>query len=70
MDFEALRRETVGAIVAADERAAEVLRRFGVDHCCGRGLTLEAACAARGVEPDAVLRAIEAAVRPAGGVSR
>src|SRR6476660_197528 len=44
----------LGAIVAADYRAASVLDRFGLDFCCGGKRTLEEACKQRGLSVDVV----------------
>ncbi|HLT47960.1 MAG TPA: iron-sulfur cluster repair di-iron protein [Rubricoccaceae bacterium] len=52
---------TVGDLVAEDYRRAAVLKRFGIDFCCGGGRTLEAACQKKGVAVDDVMRALEAA---------
>lgn len=51
---------TVGAIVAADFRTAEVFERFGIDFCCGGGQSLADACYDVSAEVDDVLRALEA----------
>ncbi len=57
--------ETVGAVVARDYRAAEVLEKYGIDFCCGGNVPLEAACREKGVDPQAVRRELEqAAERP------
>ena len=42
-------QQTVGALVAADYRKAEVFKRFGIDFCCGGGRTVKEACAKQGV---------------------
>ena len=52
---------TVGELVAADFRAAEVLSRFGIDFCCGGKRTLADACGARKLDTDAVLTEVSAA---------
>ena len=41
--------ETVGDLVAADFRKAEVFKRHGIDFCCGGGRTVAAACEKKGV---------------------
>jgi regulator of cell morphogenesis and NO signaling len=45
----------VGVIVAEDYGRAAVLRRHGIDFCCGGGLPLAEACARKGADPDTVL---------------
>ncbi len=44
-----LEHTTVGALVAADYRKAEVFKRFGIDFCCGGGRTVGEACEKKGV---------------------
>ncbi len=44
-----LSQRSVGEIVAEDYRRAGVLKRYGIDFCCGGGRTLQAACEKRGV---------------------
>ena len=50
---------TVREIVAGDFRAAGVFHQFGIDFCCGGGRTLEAACEARKLSVDAVIRELD-----------
>jgi regulator of cell morphogenesis and NO signaling len=45
---------TIGAIVAADHRAAAVFARHGIDFCCGGKQTLREACRAKGLEEQPV----------------
>lgn len=47
-------QQTIGEIVREDIRAAKVLKRYGIDFCCGGKKTLEAACAENNVNADAV----------------
>jgi regulator of cell morphogenesis and NO signaling len=51
---------TVGGIVAAEPAAYRTFERLGIDYCCGGKLPLQAACWEKGLDPDAVLREIEA----------
>lgn len=48
--------QTVGELVAADYRKAEVFKRHGIDFCCGGGRTVAVACAKKGVSPEVLDR--------------
>lgn len=50
----------VGEIVAADIRAAEVFKKLNIDFCCAGSLTLERACAKKGLDPAVVMAQVEA----------
>ena len=55
---------TVGEIVAANYNAAGIFRRYGLDFCCGGGITLEKACSERNIYLDEIvneLRGLEKA---------
>ncbi|MCB0482378.1 MAG: iron-sulfur cluster repair di-iron protein [Flavobacteriales bacterium] len=41
---------TIGELVAADFRKAEVFRKFGLDFCCGGNKSLTQACEEKGVD--------------------
>jgi regulator of cell morphogenesis and NO signaling len=60
-----LESPTIGDIVAADFRAAEVFERFGIDFCCGGNRPFDDACRLAAVDPDIVLQALHAISRPA-----
>lgn len=49
----------VGEIVAKDIRAAEVLKKYGIDFCCGGGISLERACNKKGLDPKEVMQQID-----------
>ena len=51
---------TIGELVAADYRKAEVFRKFGLDFCCGGNKTIEEACKKKGVNPQDVEKALSA----------
>lgn len=51
--------QTLGELVTANPGAAKVLHRYGLDFCCGGAQSLERACAANGLSPEAVLREID-----------
>ncbi len=63
----------VGEIVAEDYRLGSVFKRYGIDFCCGGGISVSAACEKKGVNIDELERDIAAArvgrtVAQAGGV--
>ncbi|MEZ5042145.1 MAG: iron-sulfur cluster repair di-iron protein [Saprospiraceae bacterium] len=45
---------TVGELVAADYRKAEVFRKYGIDYCCGGKRSVEDACRKKGIDADTV----------------
>jgi regulator of cell morphogenesis and NO signaling len=53
-------KRTVGEIVAADYRAAQVFDKKGVDYCCGGNITLAEACKEKGLDLAAVTNDLEA----------
>jgi iron-sulfur cluster repair protein YtfE (RIC family) len=57
--------ETVEGAARWSPRAAEILRGFGIDTCCGGRLTLAQAAASAGVSLTAVLDALGADGRDA-----
>jgi len=50
--------DTVATAVRRSPRALEILRGFGIDTCCGGGLTLAQAAASAGIPAERVLRAL------------
>lgn len=61
---------TVSEMVRQNYRAADVLRKWGINYCCGGNLPLAQACTLKGVDAAAVQAELEAASRhvalPAG----
>ena len=51
---------TVGELVAEDYRTAKVFGKYGIDFCCGGKVALSATCRAKGIDPAAIIREIEA----------
>lgn len=51
---------TIGQMVTERPSRARVFERVGIDYCCGGGRTLEAACAAKGLQTGSVLAELEA----------
>ncbi len=51
--------KTIGELVAADYRKAEVFRDFGMDYCCGGHKTVQQVCAKKGLNAAAVEAALE-----------
>lgn len=58
--------DTVGSIVTRRPGLARVFERVGIDYCCGGKIPLVDACRTRGLDPHAVLAALEAAADVAG----
>ena len=61
--------KTVGEIVAADYRAAEVFNTYGIDFCCGGQMPLGEACTEQGVRVEEVLQELEQVPQAAGNPS-
>lgn len=55
--------EPVGQIVAKDYRAAQVLRAYGLDFCCGGGKPLAEACKSKNISIDEILSDLEIALQ-------
>lgn len=53
----------VGELVAEDFRRAGVFSRYGIDFCCGGGISLTEACRRLGLDPQEVARELTAAER-------
>src|SRR5262249_25759031 len=63
--FQAIRAEdTVGEIARHRAGALEVMKRMGINHCCGAQLTLNEAAAATGVPLEELLAALNESARP------
>lgn len=52
---------TVGALVVENPSLARVLDDLRIDYCCGGDVTLDEACARRGLDRDEVIHALEQA---------
>jgi regulator of cell morphogenesis and NO signaling len=55
--------QTVREIAQTQPTSIRVFEEFGIEYCCGGGERLIEACAARDVDVDAVITALEAAAR-------
>jgi len=53
----------VGSIAAEHPAATRVFARHGIDYCCGGGVALADSCAARRLNPTAVLEEIRLELR-------
>jgi regulator of cell morphogenesis and NO signaling len=53
---------TVNEIVAQYPDTIAVFNRFGIDSCCGGGVTMADAARRDGTDPDALLAALQKAV--------
>lgn len=51
---------TVGEMVVADYRKAEVFRKFGIDYCCGGKKSLEETCRKKNIDPALVQAELDA----------
>lgn len=51
---------TVGQLVAERASRAKVFERFGIDYCCGGKISVAEACGRKGVDPVAVMAALDA----------
>ncbi|MCE7924606.1 MAG: iron-sulfur cluster repair di-iron protein [Haliscomenobacteraceae bacterium CHB4] len=51
---------TVGEMVVADYRKAEVFRKYGIDYCCGGKKPLEETCRKKGIDPQVVQKELDA----------
>lgn len=52
--------KTIGEMVAANYRTAPVFKKYGIDFCCKGGRTIEAACAAKSIDPSPLVAELEA----------
>lgn len=50
---------TIGEMVVADYRKAEVFRKYGMDYCCGGKKPLEEACHKKGIDPQLVQKELD-----------
>jgi regulator of cell morphogenesis and NO signaling len=53
--------KTVGELTAENAAFVEVFEKFGIDYCCGGGLSLEEACSNAGVETKRIEELLEKA---------
>lgn len=54
----------VTELIARDYRTADVLKKYGIDFCCGAGWPLRTACEMRGLDTLLVKQELEAVIRP------
>lgn len=59
----------VGQLVNERASRAKVFERFGIDYCCGGKLSIADACGKKGVDPTAVLAALDAVDAALGTVT-
>lgn len=62
-----IRNPTVAALVLEHPACAAVFLKHRIDFCCGGDVTIDAACAARGLDVEAVRAELDAAIRRPGG---
>lgn len=61
--METLLQAKVGEIVAQNYRTALVLTTYGIDFCCGGGVTLEEACRRQQLAPEMLVSELEEAMQ-------
>jgi len=64
-----IRNPTVATLVLEHPACAAVFLKYRIDFCCGGDVTIDAACAARGLDVEAVRAELEAALRVPDGSS-
>ncbi len=52
-------QKTIGEVVAADYRTAEIFERHGIDFCCGGKIPIVEACKSKGIDPAALTSELE-----------
>jgi len=60
-------KTTIGEIVAANYHTAGVFHRFGLDFCCGGGITLKKACEKRNTDMESLIAALQTIEKQAFG---
>jgi regulator of cell morphogenesis and NO signaling len=61
-----IRNPTVASVVLEHPSCAPVFHKYRIDFCCGGDVTVDAACAARGLDVETVRAELEAAMREPG----
>lgn len=61
--------QMVGAVVAANYRAADVFTKYGIDYCCGGQISVGQACAEKGLDPAALMDEVAQAAAQGGPVA-
>lgn len=59
--MENLESKTIADIVSENIKTADVFKKYGIDFCCGGGITLNKACEKHQVDRDALIKEINAA---------
>ncbi|MFU8811483.1 MAG: iron-sulfur cluster repair di-iron protein [Balneolaceae bacterium] len=60
--------QTVGEIVAKNYQAASVFRKYGIDFCCGGGVSLQYICKKKGVDLGEITNELEQTMREMGDI--
>jgi regulator of cell morphogenesis and NO signaling len=66
MEPSSIEKTTVGEIVTADFRTAQVFAARGIDFCCGGNIPLATVCAQKGIDPAQIIRELEAVQKEPG----
>lgn len=51
--------QSIGQMVSADYRKADVFRKYGIDYCCGGKKTLEEACSKKGLDAQRIQQELD-----------
>lgn len=61
--MEKIEQQKVGQIVASNWKTAKVFTSYGIDFCCGGGVTLQSVCKSKGLDVDQVTQEIAESMR-------
>ncbi len=60
--MENLKERKIGTLVAEDYRYADVFKKYGIDFCCGGGITINAACTKHNLDEEQLINELRAIV--------
>lgn len=59
METKELLKQKVGEMVAKDYRTATVFKKYGIDFCCGGGISVEEACSKKNVNTEQIVKDLQ-----------